>query len=144
MGTYLILFLDSVEISGAVFQSINPMDISNITVLLPKTAKKNLGEKGRDGAVYTTTIKFAKQTYWAFFGEKSEAYKQLFSSPRVDSTALYIINGKEIPDDKAPGELFSVANKNFKTINVIDKEKQTWDNVSTKRYVVVITAKPSK
>lgn len=146
MGQIPIVFLDSVETEMSALQTLNPFDISNIGIVKPTKAKKLLGDKGVDGAIYVTTVKAAKAIYWNYFSSKSDEYKQLFSSPQADTTAQYVLNGEALSDSAAPGSLFLINNKNFKTINVIDKEngKYLMDNVIPKRYIVVITAKRLK
>jgi hypothetical protein len=60
MGQNPIVFLDSVETDMTALQTLNPFDISNISIVKPKKAKKLLGNKGADGAIYVTTIRAAK------------------------------------------------------------------------------------
>ena len=72
MGSNPILFLDSAETNMNTLQTLNPFDISNITILKPKKAKKTLGEKGVDGAIYVTTVKTAKNIYWNYPQEKAK------------------------------------------------------------------------
>jgi hypothetical protein len=146
MGQSPILFLDSVETNINLLQTLNPFDISNISILKPKKAKKVLGDKGVDGAIYVTTIKAAKVIYWNYLSSKSKEYGRLFDSPQADTTAHYILNGEALTDSVAPGSLFLVNNKTFKTINIIDKEdgKYLMDKVILKRFIVIITAKQPK
>ena len=146
MGQNPIVFLDSVETEMSSIQTLNPFDISNISVVKPKKAKNLLGDKGVDGAIYVTTIKAAKITYWNYFSSKSEEYKRFFNSPQADTAVQYILNGEALSDSAAPGSLFLINDNSFKTINVIDKAdgKYLMDNVIPKRYIVVITAKRPK
>ncbi len=146
MGQNPIVFLDSVETDMSALQTLNPFDISNIGIVKPKKAKKLLGDKGVDGAIYVTTIKSAKAIYWNYFSLRSDKYKQLFNSPQADTAVQNILNGEALPDTAAPGSLFLINDKNFKTINIIDKEsgKFMMDNVIPKRYIVVISAKRPK
>ena len=57
-----------------------------------------------------------------------------------------MLNGEALSDTAAPGSLFLINDKNFKTINIIDKQngKYLMDNVVLKRYLIVITAKRPK
>jgi len=146
MGQNPIVFLDSIETEMSALQTLNPFDISNIGIVKPKKAKKLLGDKGVDGAIYVTTVKAAKVIYWNYFSLKSDEYKQLFNSSQADTTAQYVLNGEALPDSAAPGTLFLINDKNFKTIHIIDKAdgKYLIDNVIPKRYLVVITAKRPK
>jgi len=146
MGQNPIVFLDSVETEMNSLQTLNPFDISNISIVKPKKAKKLLGDKGLDGAIYVTTVKAAKVIYWNYLSSKSNEYGRLFNSPQADTTAQYILNGEALSDSASSGSLFLINDKNFKTINVIDKEdgKYLMDNVIPKRYIIVITAKRPK
>ncbi|MBC6492398.1 hypothetical protein ACFSQD_19505 [Flavihumibacter stibioxidans] len=146
MGQNPIVFLDSVECEISYLLTINPFDISNISIVKPKKAKTLLSDKGVDGAIYVTTVKAAKTIYWKYLSSKSDEYRRIFTSPQADTTAQYILNGEALSDSAAPGSLFLKNNKNFKTINVIDKQegKYLMDNVVPKRYIVIITAKRPK
>jgi hypothetical protein len=146
MGQNPIVFLDSVESEMNFLQTLNPFDISNIILVKPKKAKKLLGDKGVDGAIYVMTVKAAKTIYWNYLSSKSDEYRRLFNSPQADTTAQYVLNGEPLPDSATPGSLFLINDKNFKTINIIDKEdgKYLMDNVVPKRYIVIITAKRPK
>ena len=146
MGQNPIVFVDSVETEMSTLQTLNPFDISNIGIVKPKKAKKLLGDKGVDGAIYVTTVKAAKNIYWDYFSSKSDEYRQLFNSAQADTTAQYVLNGEALSDSAAPGSLFIINDKILKTINVIDKAdgKYLMDNVIPKRYIVVITAKRPK
>ncbi len=140
------MFLDSIESEINILQTLNPFDISNISIVMPKKAKKLLGDKGVDGAIYVTTVKAAKTIYWNYLSLKSDEYGRIFNSPQADSIAQYVLNGEVLSDSAAPGSLFLINDKNFKTINVIDKQdgKYLMDNVVPKRYIVIITAKRPK
>jgi len=146
MGQNPIVFLDSVECEISYLLTLNPFDISNISIVKPKKAKTLLSDKGVDGAIYVTTVKAAKTIYWKYLSSKSDEYRCIFTSPQADTTAQYILNGEALSDSAAPGSLFLINNKNFKTINVIDKQegKYLMDNVVPKRYIVIITAKRPK
>ncbi|NCU06236.1 MAG: hypothetical protein GXC73_19950 [Chitinophagaceae bacterium] len=146
MGQNPIVFLDSVESEISSLQTLNPFDISNISIVRPKKAKKLLGDKGVDGAIYVTTVKAAKTIYWNYLNSKSDEYGRIFNSPQADTTAQYVLNGEALSDSAAPGSLFLINDKNFKTINIIDKQdgKYLMDNVIPKRYIVIITAKRPK
>lgn len=146
VGQSPALFVDSIEVDMSSFQSLNPFDISNISIVKPKKAKKLIGEKGFDGAIYVTTVASAKKAYWTFFSFKSDKYYQLISSPHADTAVQYIVNGHPLSDSAAPGTLFLITDKNFKSLDIIDKEDGRFmiDNVYPKRYIVIITAKRPK
>jgi len=144
IGQNPIIFVDSVEVSFDSAKTLNPFDISDISIVKPKKAKKLLSDKGSDGAIYVTTVKAAKKAYWTFFSAKSDAYKQLVISPQADTIVQYILNGQPLSDSAAPGKLFLITDKNFKAIEVIDKEMLPSASVSPKRYVVAVRAKYPK
>ena len=146
MGQNPILLLDSVETKMNELQTLNPTDISNIGIVKPKKAKKLLGDKGINGAIYVTTSKAAKIIYWNYFRTKSDEYKKLLNSPLADTVVQYILNGEALSGTAAPGSLFLINDKNFKSINIIDKEsgKFMMDSTITKRYIIVIIAKRPK
>jgi hypothetical protein len=146
MGENPIIFLDSIETDMSEMQALNPFDISNISIVKPKKAKKTLRDKGVDGAIYVTTVRAAKIIYWNYLSSKSDEYGRLFNSPQADTAAQYVLNGEPLTDSAAPGSLFLINDKNFKTINVIDKEEGRYfmDNVVPKRYIVIITSKRPK
>ncbi len=146
IGKNPIVLLDSVESEINSLHTLNPFDISNISIVIPKKAKKLLGDKGVDGAIYVTTVKAAKTIYWTYLLSKSDEYGRIFNSPQADTIAQYVLNGEALSDSAAPGCLFLIDDKNFKTINVIDKQdgKYLMDNVVPKRYIVIITSKRPK
>lgn len=146
MGQNPIVFLDSVESEMNSLQTLNPFDISNINIVKPKKAKKLLGDKGVDGAVYITTVKAAKTIYWNYLSSKSDEYRRLFNSPQADTIAQYVLNGEALSDSAATGSLFLVNDKNFKSLQIIDKQdgKYLMDHVVPKSYIVLITTKRPK
>ena len=138
MGQNPVFFLDSVQVELGILQTLNPFDISNIRLIRPKKAKKLIGDQGKDGAIYVTTVKAAKEIYWNFFRAKSDEYKQLISSPMADTIVQYVLNGQALSDSAAPGSFFLINDKNFRSLQVLDKEKLLSDNIIPKRYLVAI------
>jgi hypothetical protein len=134
------------EVDMSTFQALNPFDISNVSIVKPKEAKKLLSDNGVDGAIYVTSLKTAKQIYWTFLSNKSEKYKLLVPSPIADTAVRYIVNGQVLSDSSTAGTLFLLTDKNFKSVDIIDKEDGRFlmDNVYPKRFIVVITAKRFK
>lgn len=139
LGAQPVFFLDSAEVSSDEFQKINPLFISNITVLQKKTAKKVLGEKGADGAVYIITIKFANECYWKFFSSISEQYKQLVPFPAADSTVQYELNGELLTSHAARGSLFHINKKTFRSLKIRKNTDSMLDG-----YIIAIRAKRPK
>lgn len=146
MGQNPIVFVGSMESGLNSLQTLNPFDISNISIVGPKKAMKFLGDKGVDGAIYITTVKAAKTIYWNYLSSKSIEYARIFNSPQADSIAQYVLNGEPLSDSAAPVSLFLINDKNFKTIHVIDKQDGNYlmDNIIPKSYLVIITAKKPK
>lgn len=146
IGQNPVIFLDRVETEMSALQTLGPYDISNVSIVESKKAKKLLGDKGVDGAIYVTTVKAAKILYWNYLKSKSEEYRQLIDTPQADTVVQYILNGKPLSDTAAPGSLFLINDKNFKSLDIIDKSsgKFLMDNVIPKRYLVIITAKRPK
>ena len=139
LGAQPAFFLDSVEVSSDEFQKINPLFISNITVLHKRTAKKVLGEKGADGAVYVITIKFANECYWKFLSSVSDQYKQIVPFPAADSTVLYELNGEVLTSHSARGSLFHINKKTFRSLKI---RKNTDSMLGG--YIIAIKAKRPK
>ena len=144
MGQNPIVFLDSIETEMSALRTLNPFDISNVSIVKPKKAKKFLGDKGVDGAIYVTTVKAAKITYWNYFRTKSDEFRKLLNSPQADTIVQYIVNGEALSDTTAPGTLFLITDKNFKSLDILDKDKLLSDNIIPKRFVVAIRSKRLK
>jgi hypothetical protein len=105
MGLGPVIFIDSVKSNIEAMKQLSPFDILNIDVFIIKAAKKRLGDKGVEGAIYITTIKYAKENYCKFLCSVSAQYKQLVAAPLADSIVRYELNGKSLTDQQAPGEL---------------------------------------
>lgn len=141
MGMYPLIFLDSTETTMGELYALDPFDISGVTIVTPKKAKKILGEKAADGAVYVTTLKAAKIWNWDFLRSKSGMYKQLIPSPDADTLVQYVVNNTLIPDSAAIRKLFSINDRNFKSIKFMERETEKSDYATSKPYIVVIKAK---
>lgn len=144
MGLNPVIFLDSIETEMNVLQTLNPLDISNIDIVRPKRAKNLLGYKGIDGVIYITTIKFVKEIFWKYLSTKSDKLKQILISPQSDSTIECILNGKSLSEKKAPGILYLINDKNFKTIDIYDRKMSLHHRVTEKRYLVLIKVRHPK
>jgi hypothetical protein len=143
LGQSPLWLIDSTETLFDTVNAINPMDISNISVLLPKIAKKKLGDKAIDGAVYVTTVKVAKLKYWSFFSSKSNEYKQAVRDYQADSSVVYVLNGQTL-SDSAIGTLYLVDEKNLRQLQFVRIDSlQSVHSVSKfkKQYVLNIKAK---
>lgn len=144
MGRDPVIFIDSIEVEMSILWALNPVDISNISIVKPKKAKKLFGNRGIDGAVYVTTKKAAKVAYWNFFREKSENYKKLIEVPEADTIVQYVLNGESLSDSSAPGSLFLITDKNFESISIIDNKGNFLNGNIPQRYIVAINAKRPK
>jgi hypothetical protein len=145
MGKYPILFLDSAETNIGKLNGLNPFDISNINIVKPKRARKYLGDRGIDGAIYVTTKNAAKIRNWNFLKSKSEVYSQQINSPQADTVVQYVVNGVFLTDSSAAGSLFLVTEKNFKKLKIIDRQVDRTEYPTSKRFIVMISARrPNK
>ena len=146
LGENPIWFIDSTEVHYDTVKTINPMDISNISVLLPKSAKKKLGDKATDGAVYVTTVKAAKQKYWLFFSSHSNDYKLRIQDFRADTSVVYFLNGQTL-SDSAIGTLNLVDKENLRQLQFVTIDSTQAVNSSSKYkklYALYIEAKRPK
>ena len=146
LGQNPLWFVDSSQTHFDTVKTINPKDISNISVLLPKKAKKKLGDNAIDGAVYVTTVKAAKLKNWNFFSDNSNEYKQAIKNYQGDTSVLYILNGQAL-SDSAIGTLYLVDTKNlrqlhFFTIDSLNKIHS--GSIFKKQYALYIEAKRPK
>lgn len=144
LGMNPILFLDSVETDLENLKTISPFNISNIDIMSKKKVEKYFGDRGFDGAVYVTTVQAAKKKYWNFLRNKSPEYKEIVNSPQADTIVQYIVNGETLSEGAAPGTLFSISDHHFKNMRIIDTKKNEPQNISLKRYLVVIKARKVK
>lgn len=144
MGPFPVLFLDSVETKMSILEEVNPMNISNIEILIPKTAKRSLGERGGDGAIYVTTVKFAKLNYWKFLSDNSNEYLKRIPNPDSDTSAIYILNDSVLTKNPS-GSLFLLNKRNFKRLNILDQpELEEKYGVADKQFGVIIKSKKVK
>ncbi len=146
LGVNPIWFIDSTEVRYDTVKTINPTDISNISVLLPKKAKRELGDRAINGAVYVTTVKAAKLKYWSFFSSKSNEYKQAVKDYLADSSVVYVLNGQTL-SDSAIGTLYLVDKKNIQQLQFVSVDSlQTMQSASKfkKQYALYIQAKRPK
>lgn len=144
MGTDPIFFVDSVRTDFLDVKKLSPFEISNFGVIGPKKAKRVLGEQGKDGAIYVTTVHFARIHYWNLFCSKSKEYRELVPTPESDSIIKYILNNKLL-SDVPYGDLFLVNNKVFKKLKVITREELSGRyHVQNKEFGVVIKTRKIK
>jgi hypothetical protein len=143
MGENPIIFIDSTESRFETIQKLNPFDISIVAILVPKKAKKSLGEKGKDGAVYVTTVEYARKNYWKFLTSQSKAYADIVPSPESDSTVAYILNDSLLTNNIG-GKLFPINRKNFKRLSVINPDELKAKYNADKKYGIIIKTKKGK
>ncbi len=144
MGLFPLLFIDSVESGMRDLEKIDPMDISNILILVPKTAKKTLGKRGSDGAIYVTTIPFAKLNYWKFLSAKSQDYLEKVPKPDSDTNIVYILNDTVLTQNPA-GSLYLINKRNFRSLSIIPQPiLENRYGIINKQFGVLIKAKKKK
>jgi len=144
MGPNPVLFRDSVEITIDTLKAISPFDVADISIVIPKKAKKFLGDKGADGAVYVTTIKAAKLRNWNYLNSKSDKYNKAITSPDADTLCQYVLNKRSLTEKEAPGTIFLIRDKNFKRLNFIVNGVVSEDSAHTKQFQVYLFAKRPK
>ncbi|MBZ4034485.1 hypothetical protein K6T82_06890 [Flavobacterium sp. 17A] len=144
LGSDPVFFIDSVSVQRSDLEKYAPEDISSVTVFKGKEAVELLGEDGKDGAVYIETTLFCKKRYWKYFTSKSSKYKELVSSPEQDTNVQYIINDRVLTD-KSAGDLATIDDKIFKSIQFIPKEELIKKyNIQDKDYGFQIMSKIPK
>jgi hypothetical protein len=122
------------------------MDISNISVLLPKSSRRELGSRAADGAVYVVTVKAAKIRNWNFFSSKSSDFKRNIYDPFSDTLLTYVLNGKAL-SDSAIGALYLIDKNNLKQLrffSIKDHEIPPNRTRYKKQFVMYIEAKRPK
>lgn len=133
-----IYVLDSIKAKPDTFKTINPKDISTVSVIKDATAIELLGKEGTNGIIYIETKTFAKKRFWKYFSKKSGDYKATFPTLNSDTSAAYIINGDYVAENYE-GDLASITDKNLISIKVIDKkELKKYYKVSDKEYGVIV------
>lgn len=136
-----VYYLDSIRVNQGVLENYKPSEIALVTVYKDSTAIKLGGSQGKNGLVYIVTKEFARNHYYNYFKSKSSAYTSAFPDKKKEEKALYILNGKVLSSNME-SDLFTIDDKNFVSLKVIDKNSLKKDyHVSGRSLGVVITTK---
>ena len=136
-----IIFLDEIRISNEDLRKINPHDLAAIEVLKDSTATKNLGNEGKNGVFYITTIKHAREKYIEYLKSKSSEYASVVQSIDDEINVVYILNNKILGSENA-GDLYHIDDTKYvdlKIINEVELEKEY--NILDKKFGIIITTK---
>jgi len=120
------------------------MRIAVVSIVVPKKARRLLGAKGNEGALYVMTLQAARLANWKYFTSRCQDYAEVITNPEADTLVTYILNGVVLEEAKATGELLAIRDREVKSIDLIDKEKLMVDNVHPRRYIVAIKARKPK
>jgi hypothetical protein len=144
LGKNPVYYLDSVLIDYATMMSINPDNITVVTVLTDKDALGYLGERGKDGVVLLETKAFARKRFRRYFSSKSAEYANLFPTGSSDESAQYILNGKLLTGNYE-GNLSSIDDKKFISLEIIPKKelKKRYD-ITDKKIGILVQSKISE
>ena len=144
LGPDPLLFVDSVEWDMSQIHKIDPVNVSNIEILKPKTARKIFGIRGKDGVVNITTMEFARFNYWRFFTSKSKDYLQAVPTPQSDTSVVYILNDSILTKNPG-GSLYFVNKKNFRKLFILTQpELSDKYGIKDKRLGVLVKIKKRK
>lgn len=134
-----IYFLDEARINSKDVIKINPKDLAAIEVLRDSTAIKTLGNEGKNGAIYITSIKHAREKYIKYFRSKSSEYANIIQSLEDEINTVYILNNKVLGNENA-GDLYYIDDTKFvdlKIINEVELEKEY--HIIDKKLGIIIT-----
>ncbi|WP_214225511.1 hypothetical protein [Pedobacter sp. B4-66] len=134
-----LFFMDGKEILKSGMSNINPDDIAMVTVLKPESSK-SYGEKGRNGVVLIETKVHCRQIFQKYLSSKSPKYQEILTRNAGDQKIQYILNGKVLKNNYE-GDLASIADSTFISVDVIDAAELKGYNVSEMLFGVVIKTK---
>ena len=117
-----VFFLDSVRVRSDILYTYDPNDLAAISVFKDSTAIKILGNEGKNGVIYITTKKYAKEKYWKYFNSKSPEYSKAVPSIDNESNVVYILNQEVLTGDFI-GTLFYIDNDSFIDLKVLTKKQ---------------------
>jgi len=145
LGANPLFFLDSIETTFQEIQTVDPKAISNIDVLLPKTAKKRIGSQAKDGAVFVTTLGFVKHAYTSHFAKKNRKYKRLIVQYKDDSSIAYLINNT-FYDNSYSAEIYAAIVSGIRKFKIISKQQyeSKYNVLVNQNFVAVIMTKRKK
>ena len=136
-----LYLVDSIVVTPAELNAINPNDIAAIDVYKDSSAFRLAGERGKNGLIYIETKKFARKKYWSFFISRSDAYSKLIPTSESDSLVVYILNN-QVLKKSFEYDLSKINDQTFVSLSVIDAGMLRNNyNVSDKSLGVVIVSK---
>ncbi|NRF42016.1 hypothetical protein [Pedobacter foliorum] len=135
----LLFFMDGKEILRSGMNNINPDDIAMVTVLKAESSK-SYGEKGRNGVILIETKVHCRQIFQKYLSSKSTKYQEVLTSNGGDKKIQYILNGKVLKNNYE-GDLASIADSTFISVDVIEAAELKSYNVSEMLFGVVIKTK---
>ena len=138
-GEPLFLF-DGKEMLKSEMTNINPNDIAMVTVLKKDTFEK-YGEKAKHGVILIQTKVYCTKLFQQYLSGKSAEYKKILSDDSNDQNVQYVLNEKVLKDNYE-GDLASIADSTFISINVVGAKELKAYEVTDKKYGVVIKTKP--
>ncbi|HEY2581171.1 MAG TPA: hypothetical protein VGI43_05175 [Mucilaginibacter sp.] len=134
-----VFFVDSVKVSRSEFSDMNTHEIAIVCVVKDTLSLRKYGADAKNEIIFIETKKFAKQRYQRYFVSKSPDYAKLMATSDNDSSIQYILNSK-ILTKSFEGKLASIDDRDFKGIQVINKEQLLKDyNITDKDYGAIIT-----
>jgi len=144
LGPNPYYLFDSTQIYQSDLESIDPNQISSLTILLDTSAIEQFGVEAKDGAVIIETKNFARKKFTTFFRQVSLQYDSLFTLMGSDSTFQYILNDK-IKTDNYEGDLSMIDKGILIDIFIINSDQlfNTY-GISDKKYGIIIKSKKPK
>lgn len=128
-------FLNGKEIKDADLAKIEPKDIGSITVI--KDA--SYGKDYQNGVIMIETKVYCIQRYQTYFSSKSADYKKILEKSKTDETLRYILNDTLLTKD-FEGNLATIADSTFTSLNVIGAKELKKYGVNDSKYGVLIKA----
>lgn len=116
-----LYILDSIRVNSEFLNSIDPNDISTLTVYKGPRAVEVAGKEAKNGAIYILTKRFVRDHYWQYFQSKSEEYHSKVPDLKTEAGVVYILNGKVLGKDQED-KLFELSDTNFTSLTVIDRD----------------------
>ena len=142
LGPAPVFFVDSIEVTPIQLQTIDANSISILTIYYNETAVKQLGERAKDGAVYSETISFARKRYLRNLSAYSTEYASLVANG--DSQVQYILDDKVLSKD-IESKLSAIDRSLIISLKLIDaKELQKKHDIRNKEVGVIIRTLNSK
>jgi hypothetical protein len=134
-----LIMIDGKEILKSEMENINPEDISTVTIIR-KESLITYGEKGKNGVILIETRAYSRERFQNYFSQKSVAYKAILKKHPDGQGLQYFLNGKVLKKDYE-GDLASIADTTFISLDIIDTIALKEYGITKKRYGVVIKTK---